>query len=374
MFVQPSQVWFRFIHSNFLIYNMCWEDVEIDLNLLQLTPQSRVFTITSAGDNVLTYALTGVSSVHSADINPRQTFLLELKLALIKYNHYDLFYECFALGKSANLLKVYSSIRPLLSAEAASFWDTHLHYFNPEGRGLFFHGGSGYFARFLNHLIERKKLRPIITSIVSEPSKARREELFYSISKQLWNGKEAHFWKNSLVLGLAGIPVAQRRAIGDLDRFIQEVLHSIFVKQMAGKNPYWAQYLNLEVAPEDQLPYLRAENFPKLRQTINRLEFATKSVFDFLNTTPHTFTHFVLLDHMDWMTEHNRDLLVKQWELLFQKAAPNAKVLFRTAHHNVHFLPKFVKDKLVITKVDEHWLQHHDRVGTYTGTYIGTVA
>ena len=373
MLTRPSQLWFRFIHSNFLIYNMCWEDVEADLKLLDLTASSRVLTITSAGENALTYAMQGAERVYSVDVNPRQNHLLELKLALIKHGDFKVFYECFALGKSPAVSEIYPELRENMSDAAASFWDKHLRYFHPKGRGLFLQGGAGFFARFLNRIINQKELRSTVVQLAQESDKSRREELFRLIEHALWNGKEQNMWKNSMVLGLAGIPVSQRNAIGDMNHFIKTVLHTVFVKQQAAQNPYWGKYLGLPVQTDHQQIWLKEANFGKLQDTTENLRFATTTLFDFLKTTDQTFTHFVLLDHMDWMTEHNKKMLAEQWKLILRSAEPQAKILFRTAHHNLDFLPDFVRKTIPITQVDPQWIQHHDRVGTYTGTYVGTV-
>ena len=76
---------------------------------------------------------------------------------------------------------------------------------------------------------------------------------------------------------------------------------------------------------------------------------------------------------MDWMTDHSKTLLANQWKLLFEHAVPKSKVLFRTAHPNLDFLPDFVRDRIAFQHVDPKWLSTHDRVGTYTGTYIGSI-
>lgn len=371
MLVRPSQLWFTFIHSNFLIYNICWEDVETDLKLLNFTPASRLLTITSAGDNALSYTLEGIEHVVSVDVNPRQNYLLELKLALLNYGDQHLFYECFAKGKSTKLREVFSEISQSLSVDARSYWSKHIRYFNPNGRGLFLQGGAGYFARFLNRMIDSKNLRDEVLDLANEAAPENRQALFEEIAETLWSGKDQHVWKSDFILSMAGIPKSQRLAIGDMNTFIRKVIHSTFVKQQASKNPYWGAYLGFDVTPEHQSPYLKPQNFEALRKSSKKLQFQTNSLYNYLKSNHSSFSHFVLLDHMDWMTDHNFALLSKQWKLILKRSTPKAQYLFRTAYQNLNFLPDFVRDQIAFQKVDERWIELNDRVGTYTGTYVG---
>src|SRR5262245_38770309 len=70
--------------SRSLVYNTCWEDPAVDHRALRLTSADRMLVITSAGCNVLDYALAGPAAIHAVDANPRQNALLELKLAAIR--------------------------------------------------------------------------------------------------------------------------------------------------------------------------------------------------------------------------------------------------------------------------------------------------
>ena len=74
---------FELVHRHNLVYNTCWEDPRLDRVALDLGPDDTLLVVTSAGCNVLDYALTGPRRIHAVDMNPRQNALLELKLAAI---------------------------------------------------------------------------------------------------------------------------------------------------------------------------------------------------------------------------------------------------------------------------------------------------
>ena len=104
-----NQKIFDGLYSRSLVYNTCWEDPAVDRRALNLTPDDSVRVITSAGCNALDYALTGVQRVHAVDANPRQSALLELKLAGVHRLEYEDFFRFFGEGRHDNAQKIYRS-------------------------------------------------------------------------------------------------------------------------------------------------------------------------------------------------------------------------------------------------------------------------
>ena len=89
---------FRTLYSRSLVYNTCWEDPAVDRRALGLTREDVVLVITSAGCNALDYALLAPRRIHAVDANPRQTALLELKLAGVRALDFDDFFRLFGEG------------------------------------------------------------------------------------------------------------------------------------------------------------------------------------------------------------------------------------------------------------------------------------
>ena len=54
-----DQKFFTAVCSRSLVYNACWEDPAVDRRALRIGPDDRMLVITSAGCNVLDYALLG---------------------------------------------------------------------------------------------------------------------------------------------------------------------------------------------------------------------------------------------------------------------------------------------------------------------------
>ena len=101
-----SHLWFRFIHQNFLIYTMCWEDEQVDRALLKLNSNSSVLMISNAGCNTLSYVLDKPKHINVLDINPWETTLLDFKMQIIKSCYKESFYDVFR-KENVNIISKY---------------------------------------------------------------------------------------------------------------------------------------------------------------------------------------------------------------------------------------------------------------------------
>ncbi len=140
---------FRNIHSKKLIYNCCWEDPACDRALLNLTPESDILMITSAGCNALDYLLDNPRSVHCVDLNYRQNAVLDLKMSLFKYGDYNLLWQFFGDGAHPEAKVVYNNhLRSYLKASSQQYWDQNIHYFKASGlrASFYYRGSSGLLA------------------------------------------------------------------------------------------------------------------------------------------------------------------------------------------------------------------------------------
>lgn len=368
-----SNAWFKYLHCNFLIYTICWEDAHVDRELLKLNNRSKVLMITSAGCNALEYLLDQPALIQCVDINPKQTALLELKLVLFKNSNYKDFFSFFGEGKSNNFQETFSKVKVHLSKESQSIWDNDIEYFNPNGGGFFSYGGSGMFARFLNWSVRKKGLQDGVKELILEKKKDRRALIFNKIEKKLWNGFQKYLWKSPWLLSLAGVPKNQIEAAGDLNEFMREALKNVFIEQSSKTNPYWRLYLEGVYKPEFIPNYLKEENFEFLKAQSQKISFQTSDLISHLTQSRKNYSHFVLLDHMDWLIGKQDEILEKQWQEIITHSEQNAKILFRTAHPSLDFISDKVKEKIEFTQISPEWLSTRDRVGTYTGTYLGVV-
>lgn len=365
-----SNLWFKYLTSHFLIYNTSWEDPEIDRNLINLHPSSDLLMITSAGDNAFDYLLDNPRSIDSLDINPYQNALLDLKCALFEFGNFEYLSSMFLTGKTKHYQSIFNDIKHLLTSHSLKFWSNNIHWFSPE-QGFYNSGLTGYFARFLNFLIDIKRLRSAIDSIITETSPDERARIFKTeIAPSLWQGFSQYLWKSKFILSLAGVPDTQRSSITNLNEYMKTTLWNLFVEQGVNNNYFWKLYLEGNYSENCQPNYLKEENFEKIRSQLNNLSVSTGTVTDFLNASSKKYSHFVLLDHQDWLFGNGTNQLKKEWIAILKSAKPKAKILMRSVHKNPEFLPQFVQSRVKSVPLSKDYLLQSDRVGTYPSTFL----
>lgn len=368
-----STYWFNFLTSHFLIYNICWEDPEIDRFLLNIDSKSTIFTITSAGDNVLTYLIDKPASIDCVDLNSYQNALFELKVALFSNNSHHELWQLFEHGKTKNYQSIYDSVRPKLSTNSAKYWDKHIHWFSPN-EGFYSKALTGKFASFLKMILSIKGISNHVHRLLHEPNQDTRATIYLDkISPKLWSGFGSRLWKSNVALSLAGIPSNQKLGVLDLERFIKDSLYNIFVLQNPSKNHFWRLYLEGKYSEHCRPNYLEAKNFELISSQVTKVSNHVNSVTNFLQKTTNTYSHFVLLDHQDWLVNNGTTDLENEWKALLNRAKPGAKFLMRSVHPNLNFLPDFVQNCITNVKIDSDYLKLNDKIGTYPSTFLLTL-
>ncbi len=365
-----ANLWFKYLTSHFLIYNTCWEDPKIDRFLLNIDSSSNVFMITSAGDNAFDYLLDTPDSVDCVDINPYQNSLLDLKNALFRHGDYGYLKHLFLTGSYKKYHSVFKDLEPYLRNSSIEYWRVRKNWFSPE-KGFYSQGLTGKFAHILNWLINIKGMRSSVNNIIYEQVLETRKNIFENeIEPSLWKGISKYFWKSDLVLGLAGIPETQSSGMGDLNKYMKKTLYNLFVNNGVHDNYFWRLYLEGKYSNNCCPGYLKEKHFELIGSQLDKLSHSTATVTNFLNDSGKKYSHFVLLDHQDWLIGNGTDELEKEWLAIFESAKPNAKVLFRSVHRTLDFLPDFVVQRIHNLPVDQNYLLQNDRVGTYPSTYL----
>lgn len=394
-----SQAVFKLCHGNQLVYNTCWEDPRLDRQALQLGEGDRVLVITSAGCNALDYALDEPERIDTVDMNPRQNALLDLKLAAIRRTDFDSFFELFGRGRTSAWGDVYTEgLRAELPAASRKFWDKNGKFFLGRGRrpSFYFRGSSGTFASGINWYINRfTKVRDDIERMLDADSLEEQSEIYFSkVKPAFWGPKLRWILQRDATLATLGVPRAQRQQLeryyeGGIATFIEHSLDAVFSKLPLKDNYFWRVYLTGEYTPECCPEYLKPDNFQRLKGGPNkpglasRIHTHTTTILDHLKGADCDYSHFILLDHMDWMAEHMRDMLGVQWQEIVDRADDDATFLWRSAAVICEFVdPIKVKvngKQRTLGEVLEYnreladKLHEIDRVHTYGGFSIATL-
>lgn len=336
-----SQAVFKLCHGNHLVYNTCWEDPRLDRVALELGPGDRLLVITSAGCNALDYALDEPERIDTVDVNSRQNALLDLKIAAIKQLSYDEFFQLFGRGKIEDWENIYQRLRGDLPAPSQTYWDKNGKFFLGAGRrdSFYFRGSAGLFAWMINGYINRwAKNRAAIEELLAAKTLEEQAAIYHkSVKPAFWGPWIKWFLKRDATLSLLGVPRAQRRQLeryypGGIAKFIEDSLDAVFTELPISDNYFWRVYLTGEYTPECCPNYLKQESFERLKGgLVDRVHTHTSTILDHLQSSQQKYSHFVLLDHMDWMAEHMADVLATQWQAIVDQSDDGAKILWRSA-------------------------------------------
>jgi S-adenosylmethionine-diacylglycerol 3-amino-3-carboxypropyl transferase len=377
------------------VYNTCWEDPAVDRQALQLGPEDVVLVIASAGCNALDYALCEPRRIHAVDANPRQIALLELKLAAIRHLGHEDFFRLFGHGRHLRFNEMYrDALRSELSAFAKAFWDRNGNWFtHAQARGSFyFHGLSGIVARGVRGYFRlRPGLERAVRDLTDAPSMDVQRHIYDSrIRPLLWSRPMNWMLGRQLTMSMLGVPHPQRKEVqaqhaGGVAGYVRSAIEYVFRNLPVADNYFWRVYLRGQYTQQCCPEYLKRDGFERLKGgLVDRVMPHTSTVTEFLHTTPERISRFVLLDHMDWMSSYYPEALAEEWEAIFERAAPGARAIFRSAHARPRYLDHVtiaarggrspVRERL---RFHDEWareLTRQDRVHTYAGFHIADLA
>ena len=383
---------FKFVHGNNLVYNTCWEDPRLDRRALELTERDRVLVITSAGCNALDYALAGAGHVHAVDMNPRQNALLELKIAGIRKLQYEDFYKLFGDGYHPRAGEIYQqTLRGSISTWAQSYWDKWIRFFDNPKRSFYFRGTSGSFARGISFYVNRvARVRTEIDKLMEAKSVEEQAQIYEGIRDRFWSRSLRFAMNRDTTLSMLGVPKAQRKQIenqypGGIIRFIEDSIEAVFAKLPIHDNYFWRVYITGKYSPTCCPEYLKPDNFLALKNSqVSNVSVHTDSVEGFLNKTDVQISRFVLLDHMDWLSDHFFPLLESEWQAILKRAAPQTRILWRSGGLRTEFIdnvnvlvdgkPRRLPELLKYNAALAAELHELDRVHTYGSFYIADLA
>jgi len=385
---------FNLVHRHNLVYNTCWEDPRLDRVALELGPDDNVLVITSAGCNTLDYALTGPKHVHAVDMNPRQNALLDLKIAGIKQLDFETFFRMFGKGRLDGARSVYRDhLRNALPAPSRQYWDRRIKFFDKTPRRPFYYRGtSGTFAKMINVYIDRiVKLRPWVDALLHASSVQEQRRIFEEhIRERLWTRPLRFAMSRDTTMAMLGVPRSQRDHIeqtghASIVSYVNSCLEAVFTQLPLTDNYFWRVYLMGQYSRRCCPEYLKEDNFQKLKDgLVDRVSTHTDSVQGFLEKHDVTISRFVLLDHMDWLCGKHYPVLQAEWQAIVQRAAPNARVIWRSGGVQTDFVDRVevtadgrrrrIGELLSYHRQLAEELHARDRVHTYASFHIADLA
>jgi len=255
-------------------YAQSWEDADVLLEALQVDSADTCLSVASAGDNTLALVGAGAKRVIAADLSPAQIACLELRVSAYRNLKHSEFLELLGQNPSAQRLELYQRCRADLSQQARRFWDRRQRLIL---QGIVY---SGRFEKSLTLL--RRFVLPLIhprkkVNRLFEMSTVQERHEFYD---REWNTQRWTLLCNILFGRMTepGVQIQNRR------------IPNALIQLPPQKNPYlqWILAGRFMTA----LPYaLRPENFDRIRQNLDSLEWHCASVEDVLAGLPDDVLH-----------------------------------------------------------------------------------
>lgn len=320
-------------HADFsqLRYAQCWEDADLLLRALAPTPQQRLFSIASAGDNTLALLAHGPERVVAVDLSVAQIAALELRVAAYRCLDYPaamhllgVEHQQFTGQPLEKRLDLYAQCRPNLSAPSQSFWDAHA---DDLQAGMIAQGRFERYLRIFSH-----RILPLIHSAGVRKSLLQPRSLverckFYTTVWDTWRWRLLfRLFFSRLVMGRLGRdPAFFRYAQGDISTSVLNRTRDALTLHDPLRNPY-LQWIILG-HHGSALPFaLRPQNFQAIRRHLNRLEWHTLALEDYLaEQSSARFDGFNLSNIFEYMSLSAYHAALEQ---ILSAARPGARLVY----------------------------------------------
>lgn len=312
---------------DYVRYAMCWEDADVLLSALNLQKDDIVLSIASAGDNSFAMLTYDVKKVYAIDLNISQIACCKLRAAAYTALDYQEFMSFSGVYSACEFrAEIYQNrLRPLLDANTQNYWDERIEIV----KSGFMSAGKfeNYFKLFGKKILPLIHSKKRIKELIKEKTQSERE-IFYNTK---WNNLR---WKlmfriffSRFVMGKLGRDKEFFKYVkGSVaKRILERVKYALTVLDPS-LNPYLHYILYGRFIFKTALPFaLREENYKKIKENIEKIEFACKPMEEFIETVKEPINAFNLSDIFEYMTSQNMDLL---YEMLLENAALGARFVY----------------------------------------------
>ncbi|KAF8313463.1 S-adenosyl-L-methionine-dependent methyltransferase [Clavulina sp. PMI_390] len=332
-------------HAEFrtFIYSFTWEDPAVDMQHLNLSENDSIFAITSAGDNVLHYAINAKPRrIHAVDMNPCQGHLLELKLAAIKAFDHETFFSLFGDGKHPSFRQLLDGkLSAYLSSPAYQFWRLHSGSFDPSS-SFYLRGYSGWALRIAHWLISLTGHNDDVKALCEARTLKEQDEVWRRCLRPVFvdGSVVQRLVDNPIFLWNAlGVPKNQKEIFtkeGTVYEFIRDTLDPIGSHALLSQGAYHYLLCLLGHYTRESCPdYLSPRGFEALKandgELLDSFRLHTDSIVNVLSgLSAGAITRAVIMDHLDWFAPGAGEVDEEVAEMR-RALAPGGMVFWRSA-------------------------------------------
>lgn len=352
-----------------LVYAQIWEDPEVDMQALQIQPDSRVVTIASGGCNALSYLIADPEKITAVDLNTAHIALGRLKVTSAQFlPDYAQFRRFFAEADRRENVAAYNRyVAPHLDETSRRYWEgrdlTLRRRIGGFSNGIYKRGLLGGFIGAA-HLLA-KLYRIDLSELVTARTIEEQRQIFEAKFAPIFDRRFVRWLTNqpASLFGL-GIPPAQFDALAGDERMatvLRERLEKLACDFPVGNNYFaWQAFTRgYGRSPECPLPpYLQEQHYHTVRTRIDRIDWRHANMTEWLSAqNSQSLDRYILLDAQDWMDDEQ---LAELWEEITRTARAGARVLFRTAA-GPSLLPGRVPAEIL-----DHWEYREEESRTHT--------
>ncbi len=285
-------------------------------------------TVTSGACNTLTLLLEDPGKVYTVDINPTQSWLLELKMAAIRRLSPSELRSFLGLEPSTARLAIFESLRAELSPAAANYWASKPDFLR---KGVIhagkFESFAGLFAKLVRLLQGKRRIEGLFRCTSLEEQRA-----FFDST---WNTPQ---WRLIFKVLVSKQILARRGLTADYFKFDDgsASFSESFLRRSrralcdipAAPNYFLARYLAGHYRSADAVPaYLLPENLPTVKARLDRIEIVTAPAQEWMATlAPGTIDAFALSNICELMS---LDETARLFTEVARTARPGARAIFR---------------------------------------------
>jgi len=325
-----------------LVYAQIWEDPDVDMEALAITPDSHVVTIASGSCNVFSYLTANPKAITAVDLNPAHIALSNLKKqAALHLPDHAAFHRFFGQADKAENVEAYKQyIRPHLDETSREYWEGRapngVRRINGFKSGFYRKGLLGRLIGFVHFMTKAYGVDP--RDILKAKTRAEQREFFEMRMAPVFEKKFLRWLVNqpAALFGFGIPPVQYDLLKADDNQGITGALKSRLEKLACDfdfKDNYFAWQAfgrGYGEGPDAPLPpYLRADKYDEVHSRADRVEIRHCNYADYLESMPaQSLDRYILLDAQDWMTDEQ---LTRLWSEITRTAKPDARVLYRTA-------------------------------------------
>lgn len=355
-----------------LLFGMSWEDPESDRRALAIHPGDTLMTVTSGGCNTLTLLLEDPAKIYAVDINPSQSYLLELKRAAILRFDAEELYAFLGLTPSKYRNQSLGRLRDDLSEAAFSYWTAR-----PElaRRGVIYAGRYESFVRLFSRVVGLMQGKRRVDGFFRCETLDQQRAYFDS----RWNTPQ---WRLLFKLLANKRMLAKRGLTSDYFKFddgAASFADSFFLRARKAlreipiqSNYFIAQYLCGNYLNDVAVPaYLLGHNLPVVKSRLDRIEIVVSDAQGWMGRqAAASIDAFSLSNICELMSLEETSRLFKE---VARSARPGARICFRNLMIP-RAVPEAISQRIVLDEDLSRELLAQDRSFVYSRVQAFKVA